>query len=37
MYHTIVDITGEDIEAGDIAVLEVNPLYISKDIRREYR
>jgi len=37
MYHTIVDVTGDNIKAGDIAILEVNPLYISKEIRREYR
>ena len=36
MYHTVVDITGSDIKTGDIANLEVNPLYISKEIKREY-
>lgn len=36
MYHTIVDVTGGDVKAGDIATMEVNPLYISKDIKREY-
>ena len=37
MYHTIVDITGINIKTGDIATLEINPLYISKEIRREYK
>lgn len=37
MYHTVVDVTGGDVKAGDIACLEVNPLYISKDIQRTYR
>ena len=36
MYHTIVDITDGDVKQGDIAVLDVNPLYISRNIRREY-
>lgn len=37
MYHTIVDITGTDIKEKDIASLEVNPLYIDKEIKREYK
>jgi len=37
MYHTIVDVTGGDVKVGDIAYLEINPLYISKDIKRTYR
>ena len=36
MYHTIVDVTGSNIKSGEIAELEVNPLYIGKEIRREY-
>lgn len=36
MYHTIVDVTGSNIISGEIAELEVNPLYIDKEIRREY-
>ena len=37
MYHVAVDITGDDIKAGDIAHLEINPLYVDKEIRREYK
>lgn len=37
MYHTVVDVTGSDINTGDIASLDVNPLYISKEIKREYK
>lgn len=37
MYHTIVDITGENVKTGDIAYLDVNPLYITKDIKRKYK
>lgn len=37
MYHTTVDVNMDNIKAGNIANLEINPLYISKEIRREYR
>lgn len=37
MYHIVVDVTGGNVKAGDIAYLEVNPLYISKEIERLYR
>ena len=37
MYHIIVDITGEeDIAIGEEVVLEVSPMYINSNIRREY-
>ena len=37
MYHTIVDITdGENIAVGDEVNLEVSPIYINSNIRREY-
>lgn len=36
MYHTIVDITGSNVEVGDVAYLNVNPLYVSKWIRKKY-
>lgn len=36
MYHTIVDITDGDVKQSDMAVLDVNPLYISKEIIRKY-
>jgi len=35
MYHAIVDVTGSNVKVGDIAHLEVNPLYVAKWIRRE--
>ena len=37
MYHIVVDVTEGNVKTGDIAHLEINPLYISKDIEREYR
>ena len=37
MYHTVVDVTGGNVNTGDIATLEINPLYVPKDIKREYR
>ena len=37
MYHIIVDITGEEVHTGDIACLDVNPLYVAQWIRRQYR
>lgn len=36
MYHVIVDILNDDIKQGDIAYLDVNPLYVSEWIRREF-
>lgn len=36
MYHTIVDITDSNVNLGDIAELEINPLYIPKEIKRKY-
>ena len=37
MYHVIVDVTSGNVKQGDIATLEINPLYVCKEIRREYR
>ena len=37
MYHTIIDVTDGNVKQNDIAHLDVNPLYISKEFRREYR
>ena len=37
MYHTIVDVTDGQVKQGDRAILEINPLYISSNIRREYK
>lgn len=37
MYHSIVDITGEDnVKVGDTAILEISPLQTNEKIRREY-
>lgn len=36
MYHTIVDVTGSDVNIGDIAYLDINPLYISTNVTRKY-
>lgn len=37
MYHMAIDITDNHVEVGDIAHLEVNPIYVDKQIRREYK
>ncbi len=37
MYHVIVDVTRSDIKSGDIAELEINPVYIDRAINREYK
>ncbi len=36
MYHTIIDVTDGEVNVGDVAQLDVNPLYVAKSIRREY-
>lgn len=37
MYHAIIDITGnDDINVGDIVLLDISPLQTSEEIRREY-
>ena len=37
MYHSIIDITGEnDIASGEEVVLDISPMYINSNIRREY-
>lgn len=37
MYHVIVDVTSGNVKQGDIATLEINPLYISNNIKRVYK
>lgn len=36
MYHTIVDLTGINANAGDEVILNINPLHVASDIKREY-
>ena len=36
MYHVTVNITGSDINCGDKVKIDVNPLYVDSEIRREY-
>jgi alanine racemase len=38
MYHSIVDITGEDdLKIGEEVILNISPLYTNSKIRREYQ
>ena len=36
MFHTIIDITGAEININEDVILEVAPIYINSNIRREY-
>ena len=36
MYHMAIDITNTDIKVNDLVYLDVNPLHIDSNIRREY-
>jgi len=36
MFHSIIDISNEDIQLNDVVYLDVNPIYINSEIRREY-
>lgn len=36
MYHAVIDITGADIKVGDEVFINLPPLYVSDNIKREY-
>ena len=36
MYHAVIDITDSDVNIDDIAMVDINPLYLDGKIRREY-
>ena len=36
MFHSIVDVTGANVEVKDSVSLQVAPIYINSNIRREY-
>ena len=36
MYHMIVDVTGSDVKSQDEVTLDVKPMYVNENIRREY-
>lgn len=36
MFHSIIDVTGANTELKDIVSLQVAPIYINSNIRREY-
>ncbi len=37
MCHTAIDITGQDANIGDKVKIDIKPIFIQKNIRREYR
>lgn len=37
MYHATIDVTNSDVKIGDTVEIEVNPIYLDRTIRREYR
>ncbi len=36
MYHAVIDITDSDVKFEDLVTIEINPLYLDRQIRREY-
>ena len=36
MYHAVIDITGTDIKENDEVILDIAPLQVSDNIKREY-
>lgn len=37
MFHVIVDITGKNVNIGDKAVFDVNPILVNSSVKREYK
>ena len=37
MHHIVIDITDKDVKIGSLVQLDVNPIYVQSNIRREYR
>lgn len=37
MYHITIDVTNSNVKIGDEVILDVSPLYVDSNIRREYR
>ncbi len=35
-FHVTIDVTGKDVEIGDIVKFSTPPIYVNRDIRREY-
>ena len=36
MYHAVVDITDGDVQIDDLVEININPIYLDRQIRREY-
>lgn len=36
MYHAVIDITNSNVQINDIVQIDINPIYLDKQIRREY-
>ena len=36
-YHVICDITDKEIQVGDKAVFNINPMFVDSSVKREYR
>lgn len=36
MYHAVVDITDSNVQINDLVQIDVNPIYLDRQIRREY-
>ncbi len=36
MYHAVIDITNSDVQINDLVQIDINPIYLDRQIRREY-